>query len=836
MWLCILVGLLGESPAASGAQVANDTPAAIRLGASAGTRRYRAGRWGVVAVNASNPTDRDAELTAVVYLADDPTLQYGRRIWVPARSILRSTCPIQIPDGLSPNRERVDIVSAPVDPVTGADVTRRSQVEAVDGGRPLIVFREPVAVGIIGDFQRPSWPVRDVPFYTGPEKEVLAPDEVVYELVQAGKTAEELSARVSVLNAREMPAESAGLDALDVLVVSTDQVALDPDAVALIRGWVLGGGNLWIMLDELSEVSAAAILGESFTSTVVDRVQLTDLKIESVRTDVPPQEPVLLTFDEPVAFARVLPGNVTIMDTVNGWPATFWQPFGAGKVFYSTLAARAWIESPSPEAPPVGAAAFQSPPPGENLLKPFVAECFAPSNRHSQTSVDVAPVLARQIGYRILGRKVVMSVLIVFCLVLGAVGFWCRRTGRLGRLLWTVPLAAAATSFLFVAVAASARNSVPPTAAIWQKIDLEPGLAAGRICGLASLYNPEISDARMGATQGGLFMPDMAAMRGQRRRMMWSDEGVWQWQDLNLPPGIRTAPLQQVLHLETPVGCRARFGPSGLTGLFGPAPFTGLTDAVITLPHQPLLAVKMGPGGSFAAGMGDVLAPGEFLADTWLSDAGQRHADIYRLALQTQDQVSPPSRPILHIWADPVDQGFVFPQTNRLGSALVSIPLQIERSLAGSDVIIPASFIPYRGAESPDGKRPTAYNAIRGEWADSQYAICQWLRFQMPPSVLPLEVRRAVISLSLRAPSRSVDVLALDDRQPVVVKSLTHPIGTFEVVLDQPELLRLDGEGGLAVAIRVSGEESADLSDLMAVAPWKIESLCMAVVGKVRGE
>jgi hypothetical protein len=49
-------------------------------------------------------------------------------------------------------------------------------------------------------------------------------------------------------------------------------------------------------------------------------------------------------------------------------------------------------------------------------------------------------------------------------------------------------------------------------------------------------------------------------------------------------------------------------------------------------------------------------------------------------------------------------------------------------------------------------------------------------------------------------------------------------------------LLQLDDEGGLTVAVRVGNEQSADLGNLMAQAPWKVESLRMAVVGKVQGE
>ncbi len=834
--MIVLVWLLWESPAAGTAHSAEVARPAIQMGSSAGCRRYRPGFWGVVAVNASNPTEDDAELHAVAFIAGDPTLQYGRRIWVPPKSILRSTCPILVPDSLPAGTERIDLVAVPIDSASGADVPLSSHMEAMGESRPLIVVDDPVAVGIVGDFGSPDAAGQGLPFYTGVESALPAPDDLIYSLVRAGQDAEELSPRVSVFGAREMPADAASLDALNVLIVCTDQVATDPDAAALIRNWVLAGGRLWVMLDELEEASVAAILGDAFTSTIVDRVDLTEVTFEDVRNDAHGEEGSPLEFDEPIPLARVLARGVTVTDKVNGWPVAFWQPFGEGKVFYTTLGAAAWFQSATMARSAAEPTASEAPSGAGDSLRRFVSDCFFRQTEEFRQGVDVAPILARQIGYRILNREIVAALLAAFCVALGAAGGWCWKIGRLDRLLWIGPVAATATSLVFLGVATASRNSVPPTAAVWQSIDLEPGVATGRTRGLVSLYSPEISECEMGAVRGGVFIPDMAAMRGERRRMMWTDEGTWHWEDLELPPGIRTAPLEQTLHLDSPIGCRARFGPSGLTGSFGPAPFTGLADAVIAVPNQPIMAAKMGPGGLFTSGADDVLTPGDFLADTWLSDVQQRHADIYGLVFQRASHLDARTRPMFHVWADPIDMGFVFPQSNRLGSALISIPLQIERSPKGSEVSVPAPFIACRAAMGPAGERSGTYSSYRGEWGESKNATSQWLRFQMPDSVLPLELSRAVISLSIRAPSRSVAILGLSDGQPVVVRDLTHPIGTYVVTLDQPRLLQLDDQGGLTVAVRVGKEQSTDVDNLMAQAPWKVESLHVAVAGRVLGE
>ena len=441
-----------------------------------------------------------------------------------------------------------------------------------------------------------------------------------------------LSRRVSAMNAWEVPADAACLEAFDVLVLCSNRLVDDADATALVRNWVLGGGHLWILLDEMEQDSVSAVLGDVFTSVIVDRVKLTELQIENVRNGREPGEATHVEFDEPVNFVRVLPRDVTVTDSVDGWPAAFWQPYGAGKVFCTTLGPRAWFRPVSPDDPKSQTKGNELGILARKPLTSFVDQCFSNRRAESLDVADVEPFLAQQIGYRILDREVVASILAVFCGTLCVLGGWFWRVGRLDRLLWVGPLVAVATSLVFFGVATTARNSVPPTAAFWQRVTLEPGIATGQTRGLASLYNPKMGDSGMGATRGGRFVPDMTAMRGERRRMVWTDEGVWHWEGLELPPGIRTAPMEHLLAFEETVDCRARFGPSGLVGVLDLPSFTGFGDALITVPGRPALATTIRTDGSFASGLDDVLARGEFVADTWLSDVQRRRADVYRLA------------------------------------------------------------------------------------------------------------------------------------------------------------------------------------------------------------
>ena len=182
------------------------------------------------------------------------------------------------------------------------------------------------------------------------------------------------------------------------------------------------------------------------------------------------------------------------------------------------------------------------------------------------------------------------------------------------------------------------------------------------------------------------------------------------------------------------------------------------------------------------------------------------------------------------------ETGFEFPQTRRVNSTLLSTRIRMDRTPAGTRVLIPAPFLPYRAVEDPDGRRPSAYSNTTHRWVESKFAVVDWLRFQVPAQVLPLQVQRATIRFTIRAASRSLQVLGVNGEELVDLLQLSHPIGTYSVVVDRPDLLKLDPAGGLLFVVRVGSEEAADPLDLMSEAPWKMESLQLEVAGTVQGE
>src|SRR5262249_14918677 len=72
---------------------------------SGGVNVYVPGKWGLLNLEVVNPLPEPHELLSTTYFEGQPTLQFGRRIWVPARSRLRTWQPVLAPEITAPVNE-----------------------------------------------------------------------------------------------------------------------------------------------------------------------------------------------------------------------------------------------------------------------------------------------------------------------------------------------------------------------------------------------------------------------------------------------------------------------------------------------------------------------------------------------------------------------------------------------------------------------------------------------------------------------------------------------------------------------------------------------------------
>jgi hypothetical protein len=571
----------------------------------------------------------------------------------------------------------------------------------------------------------------------------------------------------------------------------------------------------------------APLLGDALDFQLVDRVGLTSFQIES-HPKGERLESDLQKHDRPVEFARVLlPAHEQLRNSIKGWPIWFTRKVGRGEIVFSTLGYRGWVRprlTSERAAPMVDAPFFP-------VLLPHldpIALTLEPQREKNTFSVEsFQPMLTAEIGYSVVGRGTVMLTFGGFLLSGLALGIVLRRSSRPELLGWLGPAAALGAAAAFFVMGESSRRSAPPTVAIGQIIDAVSGRDEAAVSGLLALYRPESGLVEAGAEDGGFFELDMYGIEGQTRRLVLTDMDAWHWENLTLPTGVRAAPFHDTLRIKEALRAIGHFGPEGLEGKIT-GPCQDLTDAVLSTLSGRNLAIHLGSNGSFRTGPSDILPKGEFITGAILSDEQQQRQEIYRAFFkEPRSGKSQGGGNVLLGWAKPFDLPFLLaPEARRVGSALVVVPLQLERPAPGTRVIVPGPLVSYQRIVDAGPIRPVL---------EGRDGIDMHLRFQLPRELLPFTVERARLTLKIDAPSRSVTIAGLEDSRAIQLHSEDSPLDPMRVEISEQRLLHLDTEGGLHLKLTLSnmllGDQKAALIQQL-TEKWIIDFLELEVGGR----
>jgi hypothetical protein len=809
----LLAGLLACPPAAAQRPPPGDWRLAGMV--PGGARGSVTESWGTFDFTLTNRSDADRLARVLVFFGGHPDVQYGRDLWVPARSTLSSWLlagpAAPQPKGLFPHSREVQVLLYE----RGEDPGRLVLPPTEERIRSRVVLyrkREPSATILLDPPDLSPPPDGEVP---RPE----SPDDESTRLVRVFRHTREMSGYVPQVLPGPLPIIPEAFEGIDQFVIASNRIATDAPGLRALRRWVERGGKVWVMLDRVDLEAIAPLLGDALDFEVVDRVGLTHFAVAG-----PPGTPAVeQAHERPVSFARVLlPAGEQAPHTVNGWPAWFTRQVGRGRVVVTTLGPRGWYRPRTRRDPPtrdehharlpVERAPFlavadqlQLPP-----VKSFAVKSFQQS-------------LAEEIGYAIVPRRTVALLFAAFLVAVVASGVAVRRSRRPELAGWLAPGAALLTSAAILALAGWSRSDAPATVATGQLVDAVTGVPEAAVHGLLAVHRPEGGPLEPAAEDGGLFDLDMAGSEGQARRLILTDVGAWHWENLHLPAGVRLASFRGTVATGEPLAAVGHLGPEGIEGHLSAGPFEGCTDALISPPAGRNLAVRLRPDGDFHAGGQDVLAPGQFLAGTLLSDRQQRRQELYREVLKYPLGARRPGELFLLAWARPIDLGFrLAPEARGAGMALLRVPLRLERPAPGTRVTIPGPLVACRRLR--DG-RQTGLTLESGEPADMD------LRFQVPAAALPLEVERARLIAHVEAPGRRLTVSGQQGGKRVEVHRIDSPHDALQVDLP-PALLQQDPEGGLHVHIAL-GEDAASGDAKHHSEKWTIRYIEMEVSGVV---
>lgn len=817
-WLLTWAWLAAAGPAFAQGGAESAPPLRFSdLGSSCGLNQYMSEAWGVVGVSVVNTEDQPAEVLAAFGFSKDPDLQFARRIWVPAQTLRRTWVPLKLPR-VPPSRESVVCYGLLIDDRSGSEVVLRDEHEGVQHSSLLRVNHDRPVTGAFVD-----------------QDEEADPNEVdyPYEAVVALRTARGYQRGLALIHDRDLPPLRELFDGLDQMVLWNDRFASEVAILAALRVWLNDGGELWIMLDRVDFAGVERLLGETFTCQLVNRVVLPEAIIQaademsSAAAPPPASSQPSPEYSWPLNFVRVIVSGMQVTHTVQGWPAAFWRPVGRGRVVFTTVDAQAWIRRARAQRQrwdPNRMTDYEPTPQLEalSLLRPRPEPLAQPA--------VFRDYLTERIGYRIASRGPVGVILGLFCAALLVAGASLARLRRPEHLAWIAPCLTLLAAVPLSGLGWRSQRAVPATVGQAQFLEVSEGADHIIGSGLLTFYDPAPAPAAIGARHGGVFAPESVKQAGTTRRMVWTDLDQWHWENIRPTTGLHTASFQWSSDVAERPAVRGTFTATGFV-----ARWTGkvlpLSDTVVFMPAQPCLAVRA-DGAGLVGRAGDVLAPGRYVAGRWLSDEQRRRqAVIEQMFQRDAEQLPEVFRPRLLGWGDPVDMGFLFPQhQQQVGTALWSLPLEIDRPPAGTRIVIPSPFVRFRAVNLARTENASPLHDYRtGRWLHSQKASETWLRFQVPEAALPLRLERARFTLQITAPSRIVQIVRRVGNRTESLREANNPIGQIELALEGAMLPELDEAGRLLLGIVVSRESNEAGNQRASV--WKIDSVQLEVAG-----
>ncbi|MBN80926.1 MAG: hypothetical protein CMJ70_12385 [Planctomycetaceae bacterium] len=816
------------------ASTAQDATPTVRIGRPAGVARYWKNTWGVVGVDATNPTAAATEILASLHFEGESTMQYARQLWVPPHAVRHSWLPVLVP-ALPRVLERPTIAfkgnayelkNGRQNPLPNP-AGRRLQSDVLEFGN------ETKVTGILSD--QGDWDT--------PERHDFA-----FEAIAAVHRTGRMARRVQEFPGSPLPPLERALEGLDHLVISHNQLATDGAGTTAIRQWLYRGGVLWVMLDRVDLETVGRLLGNPLDWVSVGRVDLIETDLRNVAGTALEDQPFRLP--EPMPFIQmILPDQgVEVTHTQNGWPASFWVSAGRGKVLFTTLAPRAWIRRSDPATTDVAdmpagfgfgpvdelsaveeQATHQASPPLAQLATDFLEESSEPLLEARELKF----YLDDEIGYQVVARGIVVLVLGTFSFGLPVLSFLLDARQKRDWLVWLIPATAVVAAGLLVILGGQSRRAVPPTAAMVQLATATPNTNEVMVDGLLAIYNQQQVAARYGAERGGVFLPNVADS-GQTRRIVWTGIDQWQWDNVTLPAAsVRIAPFRSVVRLNQPLEFVGSFNADGFVGSFRGETIGPVEDALMVVPGGNKWRVRFQDTGQGALEAGDLIAGGSYLSDGLMSDKQRRRQSVYRQLFRRSEELGFPTEPTLFVWASAFDTQFVFsPEVEQRSSALLAVPVGMESPQPGTEVLIPNAFLRCRSIPGPEQRAASPlFNHRTGNWLEAQRAGKVWLRFELPPELRTLRIKQATINMKMVGQGWNVRLSGLSDSASRLIVEKADWSNESSFQLDRPEWLKLDREGGIVIGLDVTPVR--DPSDIDPPAPWKIEFVRMEVTGQM---
>ena len=184
-------------------------------------------KYNVILRVAFNAGSESANLLCTTCFEEDTNLQFGRRIWVPPNSHMRSSYHLLAPARTSADQQSVETQTLLFDADVSVEIPLRQQWDRPQQHNYLRIGHKPLASIVLGD---PISMASASPNRAG-----------VYDFVHAARCENNLWRNLTPIG--NLPAGEAALDAIDHLVIADDRVTHDLATLRTVRRWLYGGGR-----------------------------------------------------------------------------------------------------------------------------------------------------------------------------------------------------------------------------------------------------------------------------------------------------------------------------------------------------------------------------------------------------------------------------------------------------------------------------------------------------------------------------------------------------------------------------------------------------------------
>lgn len=754
-----------------------------------GTGFYTPEHWNLVRSTAINAGETERTPLLAISLEGDRDTQFTKRLWLPPRTKLTTLTPIRLAE-MPPGANR------------GIEVFARLVVEGE--GREVATQAE---IGAL--------PIRAGGFETGMLSGGEGDETTV--VLAALRAAANLPPATAYLSEQDAPPLAAAWSNLDVLVISRESPNLSPAQTEAIRRWVVGGGRLWINLQEVDPDFAQRLLGDAWTVAVLDRIDVNDFALTWERSRGE-QASLHVTRDYPIEFLRVAAPDMEVTHRVGGYPAAMWKAVGNGTLLVTTLEAPAWLDAQGKATPALSELTW--------LLRrdrTLVAEGDADATLLQE-------VATRQIGKSVMSRRPVFAVLGIFTLALLGSGLWLAQRGGLAQMAWVAPAMAVVAAGIVLGLGLAQQSEVPFTLAVSQRVEALPDEPYAHVDALVSVYTPP-GAAGEGAHlhgSGPIAWPDLSNNSGGVR-LVWTADGHWAFKGLELREGaLQNAVVDAVAPLDAPAEAVVAFTESGVEGRIASGRLGAIEDPVIMTPTGKLSPTSVSEDGAFAADYVDPLGPDQFYPGAVLGQREMARQATYR---QLTNDPTFPTRPVLVGWSDGLDLGVaVSDRAQRKSEALVVLPLRFERPAAGAEVSVPAAFFAMeRFTEAGGVSGSPIFDERNRQWvpnvSQSQTVL---MGFQPPEALRGIEPTGGRIVMELDTPNRPYEVVVYKSGRALPVASGDNANGLIVTDLAAPGLPEIQPDGSAVIGVRVG-----DPIDPTNNAPWSLSRLELSLTGRM---